>query len=644
MSTMQEVSNKDAKIFPFENQTSVKKLTTENIFPKMQISSISNPIDPNCISKELTNSLTKSSLVKAGLVFLGTITSYYILKNTRISSYFGWGKKNSNLKDFGNNEIVSAKKSLSVRMNLETTKQINNNPSINRIAQTYRGEDRTVEFEEIKVEEFKAFSNLKKENVKMRRSINVQNPIPNQNVIVGKPFELTIDGAFVFSSSSALSLAATNISDWLISAPSNPTNPTLEGFYNTNYAYRVAIFDYYAYVADGYSGLQIIDISNPSNPTFKGSYDTPGNARGIAISGNYAYVADLDLGLQIVDVSDPLNPTFVSSYDTPDDANEVAISGNYAYVAVGASGLQIIDISNPSNPTFKGAYNTPGDAGGVALSGNYAYVADEYSGLQIIDIRNPAGPTLKGSYDIPSPARGVAVSGNYAYVAAYYLGLYIIDISDPSNPTIKGSYNTPGEAWGVAVSGNYAYVVSNDGFMGEGLQIVDIKNPAYPEFKDSYNTGLNCFTRGVTLSGNYAYIACGNEGLKIIALNSNGLTLLGTPSSVGTYSINIKACNEELECATNGFDIIVENSPSMAFSTTLTIAISISVAVCISSFWCALIGGGIIAIRRYYNKGLENKSNTKAKEKKKEEELQKMENDDDKKIVVDNELSQPIEE
>ncbi|MFN6036363.1 MAG: hypothetical protein ACK48B_20510, partial [Dolichospermum sp.] len=48
-----------------------------------------------------------------------------------------------------------------------------------------------------------------------------------------------------------------------------------------------------AYVADGFSGLQIIDISNPTTPTLKGNYDTSGFAFGVQVVGNYAYVGDL---------------------------------------------------------------------------------------------------------------------------------------------------------------------------------------------------------------------------------------------------------------------------------------------------------------------------------------------------------------
>jgi Ca2+-binding RTX toxin-like protein len=71
----------------------------------------------------------------------------------------------------------------------------------------------------------------------------------------------------------------------------------------------VQVVGNYAYVADYYSGLQIIDISNPAAPTLKGNYDTSGGALDVQVVGNYAYVADGGDGLQILDVSDFTNPS-----------------------------------------------------------------------------------------------------------------------------------------------------------------------------------------------------------------------------------------------------------------------------------------------------------------------------------------------
>jgi hypothetical protein len=261
--------------------------------------------------------------------------------------------------------------------------------------------------------------------------------------------------------------------------------PTLVGNYDTSgYALDVEVVGNYAYVADYYSGLQIIDISNPTTPTLKGNYDTSGYAYGVQVVGNYAYVADYYSGLQIIDISNPTTPTLKGNYDTSDLAFGVQVVGNYAYVADFNSGLQIIDISNPSTPTLKGNYDTSGLAIDVQVVGNYAYVTDYDSGLQIIDISNPTTPTLKGNYDTYY-ATGVQVVGNYAYVADDSSGLQIIDISNPSTPTLKGNYDTSGYAIDVQVVGNYAYVTDYD----SGLQIIDVS-----EFINKAPTNLTLST------------------------------------------------------------------------------------------------------------------------------------------------------
>jgi hypothetical protein len=594
MSAISKATRKEMKMTLLESHTTmlIKKLPIEHLISNMQTPIIIDPIDPRRISKS-TNSLTKRSLVKAGLVFLGTVGAYYLAKTTGIFSYLGREAKNLNSKNISSNEIVEAKNpanALSVRTNLETARQINN-PSVNRIAQTYKSKDKIVTFDKIKVEEFKnSFKEKEKKVLERksfsRRSIAVQNPIPNQNAIVGKPFELTINVTNIFSSSSDIFLDVPDIPTWL-----TLSNLILKGSYDTpDRAHGVAVSKNYAYVTDlgnNYvSGLQIIDITDPANPTLKGSYDTPGFAYELAISGNYAYVADW-YSLQIIDVSDPANPTFKSSYSIPDSAWGVTLSGNYAYVACRMSGLYIIDVSDPSNPTFKGLHNTPGSVYDVAISGNYAYVADFHSGLRIIDITDPANSTLKESYETSHLAlTGITVSENYAYVtdAGSTPGLQIINITDPSNPIFKGSYNTPSFAHKIALSGNYAYVTCKS-----SLQIIDISDPSNPTFIGLYN--MPDESHGVAAFGNYAYVAVYTSGLQIIDITDpekllNKLTLLGTPSSVGTYSVNIRVCNEAQELAIDSFDIIVKDYSDLIdiiiplLTVTLTVICFFSASAC----------------------------------------------------------------
>jgi hypothetical protein len=169
-------------------------------------------------------------------------------------------------------------------------------------------------------------------------------------------------------------------------------------------------------VADGSSGLQVIDVSNPQSFQIVGSVDTPGTATSVALSGTLAYIADDVFGLQVVDVSIAENPHMVGCVDTPGEAFGVAISGTHAFVADYSRGLQVIDITDPESPQIVGTVDTPDYAFGVDVTGTHAYVADGFSGLQVIDGSNPQSPRITGSVVTPVHAFGVAVSGAHAYV------------------------------------------------------------------------------------------------------------------------------------------------------------------------------------------------------------------------------------
>jgi len=92
----------------------------------------------------------------------------------------------------------------------------------------------------------------------------------------------------------------------------------LQKNYDTPYlAKKVMVIGDLAYIADGDSGLRIINVSNPANPFEYGFYDTPGYVEGLKIAGDYAFIAEgLTHGLRIINISDPLNPTSISSLVT----------------------------------------------------------------------------------------------------------------------------------------------------------------------------------------------------------------------------------------------------------------------------------------------------------------------------------------
>jgi DNA-binding beta-propeller fold protein YncE len=153
----------------------------------------------------------------------------------------------------------------------------------------------------------------------------------------------------------------------------------------------LVIVGQYAYVADGYSGLQIIDILDPTSPWIVGGADTPDDAKGVAVQDGYAYVADDNRGLQVIDVTNPAAPVLVGSIEPPGEAGGVGVAGPHAYIANGGSGLCVVDVSDPTSPVVVGNVATTGWAYGVAVTDGHAFVADFDWGLHIFSEQCDAG-------------------------------------------------------------------------------------------------------------------------------------------------------------------------------------------------------------------------------------------------------------
>jgi fibronectin type 3 domain-containing protein len=71
------------------------------------------------------------------------------------------------------------------------------------------------------------------------------------------------------------------------------------------------VYDACQSTAGGPNLLATINVSNPSAPSLAGALLTPGAANGVAVSGSHAYLADGASGLQVIDISDPAHPAIV---------------------------------------------------------------------------------------------------------------------------------------------------------------------------------------------------------------------------------------------------------------------------------------------------------------------------------------------
>ncbi|MBN9694017.1 MAG: hypothetical protein J0M24_27560 [Verrucomicrobia bacterium] len=283
-----------------------------------------------------------------------------------------------------------------------------------------------------------------------------------------------------------------------------------QGEFNTSgSAQDLRVVGQRAYIADGTSGLQILDLTQPFVPTLLGTFNTSGNARGLDLVGSTAYVADGLFGLQIIDVSNPALPVLLGSLDTPGNSRSVQVVGDYAYLADESSGLRIIDISNPTQPREVGSFEPDTGVDEVLVDGNRAYVATGGPGLIVVDVSQPAKPLQLGRVNTSGSVSGIRLLGQY--VVALSSALEVFDLRDPNQPVLVSELRIGGLSLGIA---GHTALIGN--FFG--LQVVDLSSPQVPLTLGRFDRSQSQFR--IQTVGNLAYIAQGEGGLSILNIET----------------------------------------------------------------------------------------------------------------------------
>ena len=129
------------------------------------------------------------------------------------------------------------------------------------------------------------------------RAIDVSdpaNPRPLSRPIPGNATVLAANGSLLFVGG-ADGVRIFDVTD--------PRAPRLDGRYDSDSVGDLAAAGRYAYVAEGYRGLTVLDVSRPNQPVVVSSCADV-FAMGVAVTGDYALVAD-SFGLQVIRVLIP---------------------------------------------------------------------------------------------------------------------------------------------------------------------------------------------------------------------------------------------------------------------------------------------------------------------------------------------------
>lgn len=161
-------------------------------------------------------------------------------------------------------------------------------------------------------------------------------------------------------------------------------------------------------------------------------------------------------------------------------------------------------------------------------------------------------PSLFGTLDLTvansgnntADAISVASQGNYVYLGRAVNAsneFFVINVSDPASPSISGQLALGGDPNDIAVSGNYAYIASGDN--GGELTVVDISTPSAPAIAATFdltaaNSG-NGNSDGLAVAigqTNYLYLTrVASGGKEFYVFNISTPT---SPSLVGSVDLN----------------------------------------------------------------------------------------------------------
>jgi hypothetical protein len=303
----------------------------------------------------------------------------------------------------------------------------------------------------------------------------------------------------------------------------------------------------FLYAACGEGGLRVFDIAFIDHKGFSERIvSAPVSPKGQRLFVRTSYATSVAAPTTIA-------PDPTRTHREANDEQPIHAMYAYIYVTDREEGLILVNAAtlldgNPTNNFLERevTFNPGGilkGAKSVTIVGTYAYVCCD-KGLVVISLENPKCPQVVHvvGEDVLHCPTAVQVQFRYAYVCDHE-GIKVLDVTHLDHPVPVSALELE-DAHNIYLARTYAYVAAGK----QGLVILDIKKPDEPVIDQIYTANgcindLHDVKLGITYVSEFAYLADGENGLRVVQLTSaetlgnDGFSPRPTPQLIATYEI-----------------------------------------------------------------------------------------------------------
>lgn len=278
---------------------------------------------------------------------------------------------------------------------------------------------------------------------------------------------------------------------------------------NTVDAQDVDVDDQHIVLSHGTYGITLFNAFNGMDPRIMAQVNTPGQALDAALAGDLIAVADGSSGVTLIDISDPAAAAIIQSIPLGGSAQAIDAMLDLAYVGLDVNMLAVVDVRSGS---VIGRLNMPYPVVDVVAGTEAVYVA-HVDRISVVD-------KLGASLLFTTPALGTPsithlALGKGTLFAMHGSGYATLDLTDPIMPTLVSNAHS-GQFWrDMALNGSGLGVAGVNSLGGGGIEVYDVSNPAQTITPAQESFVFAARVRAVEITNGLAYCAS-DSGLLVV--------------------------------------------------------------------------------------------------------------------------------